>query len=397
MSALLIVCVCVCAVIGAVVGYFKKFTKMSFWGITSLLTLLLERAIGAGVKKTNGGYSLSVLITTVAILIIVTIAAAIIKKLLQKAVESRKRFSHYQNYDSVEESEELILNAVDNGDKGQYKRELRKRRKIKDSAGGLGIFDGVLGAVNGCINVLMAVGTVFLVMLLLADLSGMQLASFVFGRSLASASWQGLGHNLALDMPLVCVLALSLRIGFKSGLSSVLCLVVILGMLGGFALGAWALASSPACEGAVEGLKHGLLSGIADVLGSNANTVAKLILAVIIYLLSLVFVILTGICLPKVVDKMRESKIFVAIDGAAGAWVLCIAVVVMIMAFGGIAYTLNDLPFMAKFNEYAACAHFGDSVYTYNPFNPLFTMLPFRGWFGSASEPAAALIGALAK
>ncbi|MDE6557756.1 MAG: hypothetical protein K2K39_01480 [Clostridia bacterium] len=383
MSAILIVLVCVGAVIGAVVGYFKKFTKTSFWGITSLLTLLLERAIGAGVKKGSAGYAPAVLITTVVILMLLSLVAVILKKLLQKAVDSRKRLSHYKNFDDVEESEALILSAVDSGDKRQYRRELRKRRRIKDGAGGWGIVDGVLGALNCSINVLMALGSVILVMLMLADISGLKLAEIIYGTALKSGSWKGLGHSLALDMPIICVLALSLRIGYKSGISSILGIVVIVGMLGGFAISSWAIASSEACAPAIEGLKNHILSGVSGMLGSNADTVAKAILAAIIYLLSLVFVILAGICIPKVCDKLRESKVILAIDGVAGAFVLCTAVIAVITLFGGIAFTLSDLPFMEGFNAYANNAHFGDCVYTYNLFgNLIYNLIPIRSWFG---------------
>lgn len=381
MSAILIVLVCVGAVTGAVVGYFKKFTKMSFWGVTSLITLLLERAIGAGIKKGNGGYSLSVLITTVVILMLLSLVAVILKKLLQKAVDSRKRLSHYKNFDNVEESEALILTAVDSGDKRQYRRELRKRRRIKDSAGGWGIVDGVLGAFSGSLNVLMLLGSVILVTLMLADISGLQIADLIYGRVLSSGSWQGLGRCLAFDMPLICVLALTLRIGYKSGLTSILGLVVIVGMLVSFAFASWSIACSDMCAGAVEGLKNGLLSGVSGILGSNVYTVAKFILAAIIFILSLVFVILAGICIPKICDKIRESKTFYAIDGVAGAFVLCTAVIALITLFGGTAYTLADLPFMTGFNTYADYAHFGDCFYAYNPFNALFKILPLRGWF----------------
>lgn len=391
MSAILIVSVCLGTVLGGVAGYFKKFTKSSFWGITALLTLLLQMAIGAGVKKTSGGFGIAVLVTTVVVLFVLSGVAALLKMLLTKAVDSRKRLSHYKNVDNIEENEALILSAVDMGDKREYKRQLKLGRKIKDSAGVYGIVDGVVGAVNGAINVLMGLGAFILALLLFVDLSQIGFLNSLFASALGSGSWAGLGSKLAFDLPLVSVLALAVRIGYKSGISTVLSFVIIIGMLVGFGAAAYSIAASSACEGAVEALKGGMLSSLAGVLGDSVNFIAKLIIAAIIFLLSLVFVILIGICLPKITEKFRESKIFCAVDGVIGAFVLTVVLIVIIMVFGGIAYTLSDLSFMEKFNAYAAHANFGDCVYTHNVMNPLFESLPLRGWFGSVPAPAPEL------
>lgn len=387
MSAILIVLVIAGTIGGAVAGFFKKFTNSSFWGITALLTLLLQMAVGAGVKKTSGGFGIAVLITTLVILFIFTVIAAVLKMLLKKAVEAKKRFSHYKNVDSVEENEALILNAVDNGDKREYKRQLKLRKKIKDSAGAWGIVDGVIGAVNGSINALMGIGSVILIILMLVDLSQIGLLTSIFGSALRSGSWTGLGTKLAFDLPLISILAITVRIGYKSGISSVLTFVVIVGLIFGFGAASYSIASSSMCEGAVEGLRNGMLATLTGVLGDSTVFIARLIIAAIIFLLSLIFIILIGLCLPKITEKFRENKIFLMVDGVLGAFVLTIAVIVIIMVFGGIAYTLNDLSFMEKFNAYAAYSNIGDCMYSHNIMNGAFQGLPLRGLFGSVSQP----------
>lgn len=387
MSAILIVSVILGAILGAVAGFFKKFTKSSFWGITALFTLLFQMAIGAAVKKTSGGFGIAVLVTTVVVLFALNGVALLLKTLLVKAVESRKRISHYKNIDNIEENEALILNAVDTGNKREYKQQLKKAKKIKDSAGAWGIVDGVIGAVNGSINVLMGLGAAILALLLFVDLSQIGFLNAIFARSLGSGSWTGLGTKLAFDLPLICVLSLTVRIGYKSGISSVFSFVIIIGMIVGCAAASFSIASSSVCAGAVEGLKNGMLASLTAVLGDAVSLIARIMIAGIIFLLSLIFVILVGICLPKITSKFRESKIFSAADGVIGAVVLTIVLLVIIMIFGGVAYTLHDLAFMEKFNTYAAYSNIGDCMYAHNVMNGVFQSLPLRGWFGSVSEP----------
>lgn len=382
MTAVLIVLVIVGAILGALAGFFRKFTKTSFWGITVLFALLFERVVGSSVKKTGGSYGLAVILTTVIVLLVLSAVFLTLRELLSRAVEARKKLSAYKNYDEKAESEELILNAVDNEDKREYKKLLKKSRKIKDSAGVWGVLDRIFGAVSGCINVICGLGAVILFLLLFVDLSGISALQNAFSGPLSSASWDGLGTDLALDLPLVCALSLSIRIGYKGGLSSALSIVVVLGLVVGFAFASWSIASSEACSGAVEALGNGMLAGLKGTLGGAVDTVAKAIIAVIIFALSLIVIILVAVFLPKIMEKFRESKIFSAVDGVLGAVLMCGVVVMLLLVFGGIAYTLHDVAFMAKFNVYAANAHLGDGIYSCNPMGSAFNGMPFRKWFG---------------
>ena len=388
MAAILIVLVCVCAVLGTVIGFFRKFSKTSFWGVTVLLTLLFERLVGSAAKKGSNGYGLAVLLSTVIILVVLTAVTAALQKLLKSVDEARKTYSQYKNADDIEENEAQILNAVDNGDRREYKRYIKKAKRIKPTAGAWGLVDGILGAVSGCFNALMGVGVVLLFLLLFVDLSGIGFLNNLFSASLSSACWSGLGRKLALDLPLVSTVALSLRIGYKSGISSVVGGAVVIVLLVLFAIASFSLASSEICAGAVEGLKNGLLSGVAGSLGSAATTVARVILGLIIFLLSLIIVIIVGIFLPKIIDKFRDNKVYNAIDGVLGAVILCVLTVMLLLVFGGIAATLSDLPFMDKLNGYADAAHFGDAIYRANPMASNFAAFPLRGWFGNVAQPA---------
>lgn len=381
MSAVLIVLVCVGAVVGALAGFFRKFTKTSFWGLTVLIALLFERMVGTSAKKSSDGYGLAVLLTAIIVLLVVSAVLLALRQLLAKAVDARKKLSGYKNYDDRAESEELILNAVDNNDRREYRRQLRKSKKIKDSAGVWGVLDRIFGAASGCINALAGIGAVIIFLLLFADMSGITAFKNAFSASLSSSNWKGLGTDIALDFLVICALSLSIRIGYRGGISSAISIVAVLGLLAGFAVASWSIASSEVCAPAVEMLKNGLLSTFASSLGGAADTVAKAIIAVLIFALSLIVVILVGIFLPKVVDRFRENKIFNAVDGILGAVFMCAVVTVLLLVFGGIAYTLNDLPFMAQLNEYAKKACLGDGIYSCNPMGSAFEAFPLRGWF----------------
>ncbi|MCM1438407.1 MAG: hypothetical protein NC131_04240 [Roseburia sp.] len=380
-SALLIVLVIVGTALGALAGFFRKFTKASFWGITVLLALLFERVVGSSVKKSGGGYGIAVILTTVIVLLVLSAVFLTLRELLKKAVEARKKLSEYQNFDERAENEELILNAVDNEDKKEYKKLLRKGKKLKNSAGVWGILDRIFGAVSGGINAICGIATVILFFMLFVDLSGIGALQNAFSVSLASSAWKGLGSDLALDLPLICAISLSIRIGYRGGISSVISTVVVLGLVAGFAAGAWAIASSEACKGAVEGLKNGMLSGLAGTLGGAADVVAKALIAVIIFALSLVVIILVAIFLPKVMEKFRESAVFCAVDGVLGAVLMCVVVIMLFLVFGGVAYTLHEVAFMERFNAFAAKAYLGDGIYSCNPMGSAFNGLPIRSWF----------------
>lgn len=346
------------------------------------MAILIQRMIGAAVKKDSSGYGLGVIIAAVVSLIVLTLVFSVLKKIVVRAAAARRTYSHYKNRDDVEKNDALILNAVDSGDKRQYRKQLKKGKKIKDSAGAWGVVDRVLGAVFGGVNLLLGVGLVIVAILLFADMSQIKFLSDAFSSALTSSGWNSLGVKFALDLPLIAILSLAIRAGFRGGISSFLCIFVVLGMVVGFGFAAYSIAASDMCAGAVEGLKNGLLSGVSGSLGGAADTIAKVVLAAIIFLLSLVFVIVIAIFLPKLVDRFRDNKVFSSIDGVLGAILFTGVLLALMIVVGGVAYTLNDLQFMEKLNEYNKYSHFADAIYSGNPLGDTFKNLPIRGWFG---------------
>ncbi len=374
MSAVFIVSLIICVAIGALVGFFRKFTKTSFWGITVLVALLFERMIGTSVKKDSDSYGLAVLLTAIIVLLVFSLVLLGLRQLLAKAVATRKKLSEYKNYDDRAESDALILNAVDNNDRHEYRKQLRKKKKIRDSAGIWGVLDRIFGTVNGGLNGLVGVAAVIVFVLLFADLSYISGVKNVFSGCLSSASWKELGTNIAFDLLVVSTLSLSIRIGYRGGISSTVNIVAVLGLAVAFGFASWSIASSEACAGSVEALKDGILSSLANTLGDKVDIIAKAIVAAIIFALSLIIIIIVAVFLPKIIDKFRENKIFNAVDGVIGAIFSCAVVTLLMLVFGGAAYSLSGMEFMSQFNEYAKQACIGDALYSCNPIgSELFT------------------------
>ena len=395
-SIIMIIAVIVGTALGALTGFFKKFRSASISGVTILLTLAIDKVIGTSVKKTGGlGYGLALLITVVVSLLIFSLAVAILQNLLNKAVEARLQLSHYKNHDNVEETEAYILSAVDAGNKREYKRQLKRLKKIKDSAGVWGFVDRVLGAVNGGLNVLVSMTVVVCMIMTFVDISGLGYGAFE--GALTSSAWTKFGKAIALDLPLITVISMSIWSGYKSGISSVLCTVVVLGMLVGFGFASYSIATSEVCADAVANLANGnLLAPVRDFLGNKTELVAQILMALLIFILSLVVVILVAVFLPRAIEKFREDKLFGVADGVAGAIVLGLFVTAMFILFGGVSATLKDMAFIQQFNTYEAVACFGDAMYSCNPLTSVFQNLPLASWFAtSAPVPESALTVAI--
>lgn len=382
-TVIMIIAISVLSAIGALIGLFKGASRTSFWGLTVLGGVLAATLVGVFAEKDSSAYPYLALGVTAGAAVLFMLLFAWLGKFLGKRVENAKEFSHYKNKDKIEENEAYIMNAVDKKDKKAYRKQRKSGRKIKDSAGGWGVFDRLLGfAVNGA-NWLVAIGALICVLLLFVDLSGidaLQDLDFV-QELLASDGWVNIGAKVALDMTLTGVLVLVVKAGFNRGLFSLITFFVVLGMLAGFGYASWAIASSEACAGMVSGMQNGFLSSVTETNADASAIIAKIIIAAVVFLLSLIVVILTGILLPKLLDKLRDNDAVYVVDGILGA-IVCGAVFVGLLLFiGGVAYTLNDLEFMEKLNFYETQSVFADGFYAYNPLAFLFENLPLRGWF----------------
>lgn len=372
------------AVIGAVSGLVKGYAKTSFWGGTVLLTLLIERIVGSGVKKENSGFAIAVIITAIASLLILTILFATFRKFVNGKMEARRTLSEYENHDALEENETRILCAVDGKDKSAYKKLRKERKKIKIKSGPWGVVNRVTGAVSGFLNGFTGAFVAVAFVVLFVDISQISAIHSVFGDFIESSIWAKTLGAIALDVILISLLSLAIRSGYKSGISSLLSIIVVVGLVVLFGYVSYTLASSEAASGMVSGLESSLLGALPEALSGLKHNLAVIITAAIFFLLSLVVIIIVAIFLPKFVEKFRENKVFGAVDGVFGAIIFTAFIFALLALFGGTAYTLNDLPALAKLNEYMDKSFFADCVYSCNPLNDMLSNLPLRGWFGAA-------------
>ena len=382
-TIIFIIAISVAATIGAVIGIFKKATGLPFWGVTVLLSVLISWLVAKFVPADNGLYSWLVLGVTVGFAVLLTLFFNGFKAFINKRIKRAEEYSHYKNADEVAEVEESVLNAVDSKDKRKYRKLAKKRRKIKDSSGFWGFFNRFLGFIVGGVEWLVAVGSIICALLLFVEFSGIALLqeNEIVIELLASSAWVNLGSKFAIDMLLVGTIVIALKTGFKKGIFFLITPIVVLAMLGGFGYTSWVIASAIDCSG----LQTGLLAKLNEINADAAAITAKVIVTAIIFLFSLVIVIPTGIFLPKLIDKYRDNDAFYVIDGVLGAVVSLALLLAIYIALGGIAYTLSDLSFMAKFTSYEKQSVFANAFYGYNPLADMFANLPIHDWLAPQS------------
>ncbi|MGN1061214.1 MAG: hypothetical protein ACI4QN_05720 [Candidatus Coproplasma sp.] len=384
-TIIFIIAISVAAAIGAIIGIFKKATGLSFWGATVLLSVLVAQLVAKLVSKESSAYSWLILGITVGAAVLFICIFGGLKKFLEKRVKNAQEYSHYKNKDKVDENEAYILNAVDGKDKKQYRKLRRKRRKIKDSSGGWGAVDRILGFVVGGLDWLVAVGSIICILLIFIEVCGIGVIqdNAIVQELLTSPGWVDVGAKFAIDILLVGTIVITIKAGFNKGIFHLITIIVVLAMLGGFGYTSWVIASSSVCAGIVTSMQNGMLSQITSMNADVSAILAQVIICAILFLLSLILVIITGKLLPKLLDKFRDNDAFYVLDGVLGAVISTGILLAAFVALGGIAYTLSDLAFMSKFNLYEAQSAFANGFYQYNPLASLFAGLPIRSWFGN--------------
>lgn len=376
----------VVAVICAVAGLIKGVTKTSFWGCTVLLTLLIERTIGASVSKDGKGFATAVLIATFASLLIFTVLFSLFRKLVNGRMKARRTLSEYENYDLLEENETRILSAVDENDTYAYKQLRKERKKIKTTSGGWGVVNRIVGAVAGLLNGFVGAFIFVSIVALVADLAQISFLYDAFESFLTSATWANAFGAIALDMIIIGVLGLVAASGFKSGVSSIISALIIFGLVVLFGYASFGLASSEAASGMVQGMENGMLAGVPEIFPGLKRLIAVGITTAIFFLFSLIAVVVVAILLPKLAAKFNDNKVLSIIDGVFGVILFTAVIFGLFLAVGGIAYTLNDFAVMVKVNGYMGKSFLADCAYSRNPLAQVFEKLPVRNWFGGTAQ-----------
>lgn len=353
MNVILICAFCAFVVIGAVIGLFKRYSRTSFWGGTVLFTLFAVRIAGDKVGKESGAYVATVLAIAVSVLVILTIFFESVRLSMKKGEEKRKKLSYYRHYDEEEENKELILDAVDKGDKKAYAKLSKK--KFRQSGGAFGVLNVVFGGVSGAINAAMSAGVIICLLLVGMDIALSSSGSLpeTITSTLTSGAWADFGAKWAVDLILIVLLCASIRIGFGAGISLALCTLCIIGLVGAAGYGAYAFAFGSGTD----------------------NIVNRLIVAAIVFLVLLIFVFIAAVMLPKLVARFRDNRAFAAVDGVFGAIVFCAFIFALIAVALGITYQFSTLDSMSRINFYLTSSHISDSLYTYSPIQSLFSFL----------------------
>lgn len=383
-TLILTLTVCGCAFIGFVCGIIKGYTKVSAWGGAVVITMLTARLL---ISKIAAGsyYGCIILGVTFGVLIVLLLLFALVRRYINDAMERARKYSYYKTYDEREEKTERILTSIDDGDKKSYRKYTK--REVRISSGPWGVVNRVFGAVTVALNASVIAGMVISMALVVSDLTGIVGLKNLFAPVYRQAAWINVGSQWAFDLVLVTVACACLRTGFRSGILSLASTLVVLALLCGGAFVSYLLAfgSDPFISMA-QSLNDGVLADLTEQLnglGVEGLTVCKAIVAAGIFIVFLIPIILTGIFLPRWIDRIKGDGAVAVVDGAIGA-VLLSAVVFAALVFAfAVLYTLNDLAFLAKFNTYMNTNDVMNVIlYGYNPLNGLafFRDLPLHDW-----------------
>lgn len=373
LSIIIIVLVVLAGVLGLIIGMFKGFTRVSSRSLELLLTGILVIPVikAAFGEKGDGGSAVSALVITVVTVCVFMFAFMILRFVLKRKMEYRRKISYYKQYDEMEDNTEKILNAMGTDDKKAFKK--LSNRKFRQSAGVWGLIDRIFGSVTLAIKGVVVAGLVSASLIMVLDFTRLAQeggALFEFaGGIYVSEAWLFF-KNYIFDFIIIGLIALSIKSGYSGGMFSSLWSLVVIAMVVGVGfLAFWLSFNAPDFISVAEKMNVGLsesLAGMSDTLealGISTLTVAKIIIGLIVFVLMLIAVILIAIFIPKLIDKARDSLIFSTIDGILGAIMLTALTVGVLLLVGALANSLHDLEFMAIFNSYFEKS--GVAVYFY--------------------------------
>ncbi len=379
----------VIAVLAFLFGFWRGYVKLSCWGGvvagTVFVSMLLDKYVGQ-----FDGRGMVLLASAAASVVVLTVLCQLVRRYIKIQVAKSQKLSYYRQYDDRTENEERILVSLDKGDIKAYRRQ--SKRKFRESRGAWGIVDRVFGGLTFAINTFVALAVIVALAMFVIDAAQITVAYNALSILYDSPVWTNFGFYYGLDLIIATLICMCIRLGYKSGILSALALILILGMIGGAGYLAYHLAFNvDAFDSAATGLKDGVLSTLLaniepalKAINMSGETVARIVVAVGLFIILLIVVILISIFIPHAVDKLRNIKFVVAIDGVVGAIVLTAVVFFVLMVIGTLTYQVNDLEALARFNEYMDASCLAKSLYSENIMNTIGFVqnLPLRDWFG---------------
>lgn len=352
------------AVLGAVIGCVKGFTKVKSGAVELLLVggiVILVSSKALSQMENNTVAAIIAIVLSIGLICLAMFLFKLFRTLLDKRMEYRKKISYYKQYDEIEDNTEKILSALGSEDKKAYKK--LSKRKFRQSAGVWGVLNRVFGAFTLLIKGVVISGLVCALLLAGIDFikpateAGGFLTTFC-GDLYENSVWLAFKSHI-FDFFVLAILSVCIKGGFSNGLFSSLWSFAILGLaiLGGVASFMLAL-KNPAFLSAAEKMTPSIQNAIPDMgkflesAGLSFTTLAQLVLGLMVFILVLITVIIIGIVVPKLIDGARESKIFCVVDGVLGAIVLTGIVMALMLVVGALANSLHNNEFMAVFNAY---------------------------------------------
>lgn len=400
MLAYILIAVSVICAIFLIVGLFKGYAKLSFWGGTVIGTVFISRLATMWIPEDNAYAGLISLGVALGVMLLLSFLFQRVKKYIVRAVAASEKLSDYRNHDERAENEEQILVALDKKDKKTY-RKLSKR-KFRKSRGPWGVVDRVFGGITYAVNAATVLAIICCVAFVVVDMltfnasgSGIvwiETIESAFTGIIDAAFWTDFGAKYALDLIVVTLMCVCVRSGYKGGLLSSLGALLVLALLVGSGFIAYSLSfKAPAfislAENLTTGAFAGLIANIQEVLDAmqiEPVVISQIVLTVGLFLLFLIPVIIIGIFIPRVVEAIRNTKIAAAADGACGAAVAFALVFAVLMFIGALIYQVNDLAVLERFNSYMENSAVANCLYNNNVFSQLsfIAELPLRAWFG---------------
>lgn len=366
LSLILIILVAVFAVWGLIAGIIRGFTNSKSSAVELLLVgviciiigRLLIKNMAGDASDSNDQNLLPGLITIVAVIVLICIFMTIFtmfRKSMRKRIENRKQLSYYKQYDEQQANTEEILDALSVDDTKTYKK--LTKRKFKQTAGGWGVTNRLLGGLVLAIRGIVIAGFISVIIIMFLEFARMSDGSFT-GNLYESSIWLGL-KSYIFDFAFVGIMIMCIKSGYENGITSTIwSLLMIVLVIGTFFI-SYKLAFTveefgSAAESIGEGLSDKLesISGVLDMVGLTGKTLGKIILMILVLIPLLFIVILIGKFVPRMLDSAREGKIFHAVDGVFGSIILTLFVMVILLLIGAVFSSISDLEFMQVFTAY---------------------------------------------
>ncbi|MGN0818237.1 MAG: hypothetical protein ACI4L9_04635 [Candidatus Coproplasma sp.] len=398
MNIFIITAVSVISALALVVGLFKGYSKLSCWGGTVLGTMLLSRLCSLWIPADNTYSGLITLGVALGIMLLLTFLFTRVRRYIVHAMSDSQKLSHYRQHDEREENEEQILMALDRKDKKAYRKY--SKHKFRESKGPWGVVDRVFGGLTMAINAIIIMAVLCSMTYVVVDsliyvaeganLAWVESLKGAFSGLIDVPFWTDFGSVYALDLIFITLMCVCLRIGYKGGVLSALGTLLVLGLLGGAGFLSYNLAfnvnpyidlARKLYEGVFTGVEENL-SAIFSAMQMEPIVLAQLIVMLGQFLLLLIPIIIIGVFIPRIIERIKDSKVARVVDGAFGALVLFVIIFGILMFVGGILYQIHDIEALAVFGAYMDKSVFAKCLYSQNFIAELEFVknIPLRDW-----------------